>query len=304
MAKSYNKLNSISTGWNIVLSLLLIFAAAITVAPVLLVVSVSLTASTSLTEYGYKFIPREWTIDAYKYLWHQGRQIVIGYKVTVSYTLINTVLSLLIMSMYSYVLAQKGFRHRKFFTFIGFFTMLFSGGMVPSYIFNVKYYGLYNSFLIFVVGGLFSFYNCVILRTFLTTTIPDSLFEAARIDGAGHVRIYWQIVMPLFKAGLATIGLFKVVGCWNDYFTGMLYIDDPKLVPLATMLTKILNNIDYVKNNSQNMSTQEIEALIGKMPTEAARMAIAVVSTAPILMAYPFFQRYFVQGLTIGSVKG
>ena len=188
--------------------------------------------------------------------------------------------------------------------FYVFFTMLFSGGLVPSYILNVKYLHLYDSFWIYILPGLFGFYNCVILRTFITSTIPDSLFEAAKIDGAGHFRIFFQIVMPLFKAGLATIGLFKLVGNWNDWFTGKLYIDNVNLIPLQTMLMRIMDSIQFIKENTANLSDAQIKQILKDMPTESTRMAITIVSVAPILFAYPFFQRYFVSGLTIGSVKG
>jgi putative aldouronate transport system permease protein len=140
------------------------------------------------------------------------------------------------------------------------------------------------------------------LRTFINTTIPDSLLEAAEIDGANDFRVYWQIVLPLFKAGLATIALFNVVSRWNNWFSGMLYIEDSKLIPLQTMLQKIQRNVEFIKNNAD--VTQEERELLRNMPTESVRMAITVITTVPILFAYPFFQRYFITGMTIGSVKG
>ena len=304
MAKTYNRLNSISPGWNIALSVLLTISAILCVAPLVLVVVISLSSSSSLAYQGYTFWPSEWTTVAYRHLAKTGTQIANGYKMTISYTVVNTVLSLFVMSMFAYVLAQKNFKARRGITMFAFFTMLFSGGLVPSYILNVQYLGMYNTFWIFIFPGLMSFYNCVILRTFITSSIPDSLFEAAKIDGAGHFRIYFQIVLPLFKAGLATIGLFKVVGNWNDWFTGKLYITEPKLTHLNTMLTRIMDNISFIKNNAANLNDDQIKAILNDMPTESARMAITVITVAPILFAYPFFQKYFVQGLTIGSVKG
>jgi putative aldouronate transport system permease protein len=161
---------------------------------------------------------------------------------------------------------------------------------------------MYDTFWIMVIPGLVSSFHVIILRTFINTSIPDTIFEAAKIDGANDFRIYWQIVLPLFKAGLATIALFNVVSRWNDWFAGMLYIENPKLIPLQTMLQKIQRNIDFIKNNA-DVSSEERE-LLRTMPTESTRMAITIISTAPILFAYPFFQRYFITGLTIGSVKG
>ncbi len=302
--KRKNHFNSISPGWNIAISVVLCLVAVICLAPVVLVVIISLSTAESLAYNGYTFFPSGWSIQAYAYLTQTGRQIVQSYKITIAYTVVNTVLALFVMSMFSYVIAQRGFRMRKAFTMFAFFTMLFSGGLVPSYILNVKYLGLYDTFWIFVLPGLMSFYNCIILRTFINTTIPDSLFEAAKIDGAGHFRIYFQIVLPLFKAGLATIGLFKVVGSWNDWFTGKLYIENPDLIPLQTMLMRIMDNIQFIKDNASKMNDQTIQSILKDMPTESSRMAITVITVAPILFAYPFFQRYFVQGLTIGSVKG
>lgn len=302
--KQANRFNSISPGWNAAITVFLAIIAVVCLAPLILLIVISFTSADSIAYNGYTFWPSEWSTVAYSQLMKTGTQILNGYKVTIAYTIVNTVLSLLVMSMYAYVMAQKQFRGRTFITFFAFFTMLFGGGLVPSYIINVKYLGLYDTFWIFVFPGLMSAYNCIILRTFVQTTIPESLFEAAKIDGAGHFRIYAQIVMPLFKAGLATIGLFKVVGNWNDWFTGMLYIENPKLTPLNTMLTRIMDNINFIKANADKLSDDQVAAILNDMPTESCRMAITVITVAPILFAYPFFQRYFVQGLTIGSVKG
>lgn len=304
MKSTYNRLSSISPRWNIVLSIVLSIIALLTVLPLILVVVISLSSSTSISHQGYTFFPSEWTLNAYKYLFKTGTQIINSYKVTIAYTLVNTFLALVVMSLFAYVIAQKNFRFRKGFSFYLFFTMLFSGGLVPSYILNVKFLHLYDSFWIFIFPTLITAYNVIILRTFIQTTIPDSLFEAAKIDGAGHFRIYLQIVLPLFKAGLATIGLFKVVTNWNEWFTGKLYIDNPLLTPLQTMLNRIMENINFVKNNADKLTDSEVASILNSMPTEPARMAITVLVVAPILFAYPFFQRYFISGLTIGSVKG
>ena len=142
------------------------------------------------------------------------------------------------------------------------------------------------------------------LRTFLTTTVPDSLIEAARIDGAGHFRVFLSVVLPLFKAGIATIALFNVVGRWNDWFTGMLYIENPRLIPLQTLLQKIQNNIDFLKNNSAMAGRPDALNYLKTLPSESLRMACTLIVILPVMAAYPFFQRYFVKGLTVGSIKG
>ena len=206
--------------------------------------------------------------------------------------------------MFSYVIALKHFPARRFLTWMMFFTMLFSGGLVPSYIINTRYLHLNNTVWIFLLPSLASAYNVIILRTFILSTIPDSLFEAARIDGAGHFRVFISIVLPLFKAGLATIGLFNVVSRWNDWFTGMLYITaNDSLIPLQTLLQKIQSSIDFLKRNAGVGSTPDGLQYLRTVPTQSLRMACTVIIVVPILAAYPFFQRYFVQGLTMGSIK-
>jgi putative aldouronate transport system permease protein len=207
------------------------------------------------------------------------------------------------MLMYAYVTALRDFPLRKQLTWFLFFTMLFSGGLVPSYILNVRYYGLRDTFWILVLPGLVSANMVIILRTFIRTSIPESLLEAAKIDGAGHFRTFFEIVLPLSKAGVATVGLFTFVAKWNDWFTGMLYIENAKLVPLQTLLTKLQNSVDFLKNNSQMAGTADGMAMLRSLPGTNLRMACTVVAIAPLLIAYPFFQRYFVKGMTIGSIK-
>ena len=188
-------------------------------------------------------------------------------------------------------------------TWILFFTMLFGGGLVPSYILNVRYLHIYDTIWVFLLPSLVSAYNVIILRTFIQTTIPDSLFEAARIDGANHFQVFGKIVLPLYKAGLATIGLFNVVGRWNDWFTGVLYIENPNLVPLQTLLQKIQSSIEFIKQNAAVAGTPDGIELMRNLPQQNLRMACMIIIILPVLAAYPFFQRYFVSGLTIGSVK-
>jgi putative aldouronate transport system permease protein len=302
--RKYNRFNSISPASNFTISVLLIILAAITVFPLLLVVSISITPAESVTANGYKLIPDSVSLTAYTTLFKTGQQLLDSYIITIFYTITGTIMSLTVMSMFAFVLAQQKFRFRTIYTFILFFTMLFSGGLVPSYIINVRYLHLKDTVWIFLLPSLVSAYNVIILRTFIQTTIPDSLFEAAKIDGASNFTVFFRIVLPLFKPGLATIGLFNVVTRWNDWFTGMLYIDNPKLIPLQTLLQRILRNIQFIKNNSQLEGTREAQEILASMPTESTRMAITVLIVIPILFAYPFFQRYFIEGLTIGSIKG
>ncbi len=301
---SKRKFNQIAPGWNIVISTLLILTSLLIVLPLILVVIISFSSAESIVFNGYTFFPSKFTLDAYKNLAKTGAQIKNSYIITVFYTFTGTALSLFVMSMFSFVLAQKKFPARKALTFYVFFTMLFSGGLVPSYIMNVRYLHLNDTIWIFLLPGIVNAFYIIILRTFIQTTIPDSLIEAATIDGANDFTIYYKIVLPLSKAGLATIGLFSLVGRWNDWFTGMLYIENPKLIPLQTMLYKIQKDIEFIKSNAEISDSVMGLELLRSMPTESTRMAITIIATIPILFAYPFFQRYFIKGLTIGSVKG
>ncbi len=303
-SNSFAKINRIKPATNAVFSSVMSVIAIATVIPVVLVFIISITSSESLTRRGFSFFPLSTSTVAYENLFKSGSQLVDSYLVTIEVTLLHTFVSVLIMTMYAYVLAQQRFPARKFYTFVVFFTMLFSGGLVPSYIINVNVLHLYDTFWILVLTSMVSAFNIIVLRTFITTTIPIDLFDAAQIDGATEFTIFLNIVLPLSKAGLATIGLFVLVGKWNEWFTGMLYIDNPKLIPLQTMLTRIQQKIDFIKNNSSIASTPDGIAMLKSMPSEQTRMAILVLSTVPILFAYPFFQRFFIQGMTIGSVKG
>ncbi len=304
MAKNQNKFNSISKGWNIAFSVVCSLLSLLMLVPMLLVFIVSFSPEISIATRGFSFTPEYFTLEGYGYLLKMGDQILDSYLITIAHSITGTVLSLAVMSMYAYVLAQKNFPARKFMTWILSFTMMFGGGLVPSYMLNVNYYHLYDTFWIYILPSLVGAYNVIMLRTFIQTTIPDTLFEAARIDGAGHFRVFTTIVLPLFKAGLATIGLFSLVGRWNDWFTGHLYIQSSELVPIQTLLQKIQSNIDYLKSNAAISGTPDAMELMRNLPTQNLRMACTVIVVLPILCAYPFFQRYFVSGLTVGAVKG
>lgn len=301
---SFAKINRVKPLTNALLSIFFTILAVGTVLPVILVVMISISTPESLTIKGFSFFPMEFTFTAYESLFKTGSQLFDSYVVTIASTAVTTFLSLFVMASYAFVIAQQRFAAKKFYTVYLFFTMLFSGGLVSSYIINVNYLHLYDSFWILVLPSLVNAFNIIVLRTFISTNIPIELFDAAQIDGANEFTTFFQIVLPLSKAGLATIALFVLVAKWNDWFVGMLYIDNAKLIPLQTMLTRIQQKIDFIKNNSDLASTPEGMALLNSMPTEQTRMAIVVISTLPILFAYPFFQRYFIQGMTIGSVKG
>lgn len=298
-----NKFNSISKKWNAFFFIVLSFFALLVVIPMILVVVISFSSEVSIANSGYTFFPEEWSLQGYAYIGRMGDQIWDSYGITIFYTIAGTAMSLLLMAMYAYVISIKNFALRKFFTWFLFFTMLFNGGLVPSYILNVRYLNIGDSIWVFLLPTLVNVYQVIILRTFIRTSIPDSLFEAAKIDGAGHFTIFIKIVLPLFKAGLATVALFNVVSRWNDWFTGMLYIENAKLIPLQTMLQKLQASIDFLKQNAAISGTPDGIQLLRTLPDTNLRMACTVIVVLPILLAYPFFQRYFVRGLTVGSIK-
>ena len=303
MSKQDNKFNVIGRGWNALFTTILCIVSLTMIIPMALVVVVSFSSELSIANKGFSFFPETWTLEGYRYLAKMGDQVLRSYGITIFYTVTGTLMSLTVMSLYAYVLAQRSFRHHKFMTWILFFTMLFGGGLVPSYILNVRYLHIYDTIWVFLLPSLVSAYNVIILRTFIQTTIPESLFEAARIDGANHFQVFGKIVLPLYKAGLATIGLFNVVGRWNDWFTGVLYIENPNLVPLQTLLQKIQSSIEFIKQNAAVAGTPDGIELMRNLPQQNLRMTCMIIIILPVLAAYPFFQRYFVSGLTIGSVK-
>lgn len=298
-------INSVSPGTNFILSFLISLMGVATLAPVLLVISISVSSSQSIIKNGYQFWPSEFSIDAYKYLIKVGDTMWRAYGNTIFYTIVGTVLSLLIMSMFAYALSRKTLKGRIFLAFFTYFTTLFGGGLVPGYILTTKYLQIDNTIWVFILPGLVSAFHVMMLRSFIQTTIHDSLIESAKLDGANEYQIYFKIVLPLFKAALATIGLFGVVGRWNDWFTGMLYSNKVKtLQPIMTYLQFIMENINRLKQGSAAASTAEGMRLLRDLPTESTQMAITIIAILPLLICYPFFQKYFIKGLTVGSVKG
>jgi putative aldouronate transport system permease protein len=298
-----NKLLLISRRWNFIFLLILLAGVVCVAAPMALIVIISFSSEASIAAKGFSFFPSGWTLRAYSYLFRTGNQLFQSYIITIFYTAVGTVISLIVMTLFAYVLAQRRFVFQRALTWYLFVTMLFSGGLIPSYILIVKYLHMRDTVWVFLLGGVVNAWYVIILRTFIYSTIPESLFESARIDGAGHFRIYFRILLPLFKPGVATIGLFNLVGRWNDWFTGLLYIDNPKLVPLQTMLYRLQSELDFLKNNSRMANTPDGLRILSSLPDENLRMACTLVVILPILFAYPFFQRYFVRGLTLGSIK-
>jgi len=298
-----NKLTQISMVWNGIFVLMLVCIAFLTVIPMLLIIMISFSSTGSIADVGYSFFPSEYSLEGYRLLFQTGTQVFNSYVVSVGYAFFGTATSLFVMSMSAYVVSMRHFKFHNFLKWMMFVTMLFSGGLVPTYILITRYLRINDTIWIYILPGLLNAWSVVILWTFQRTVVPASLIEAARIDGAGHFRIWLTIVTPLMKAGLATIGLQGFVGRWNDWFTAVLYVSRPELTPLQTMLFRIQANIDFLRQNARIAATTEGLQILRNLPAENLRMACTVMVVIPILFAYPFFQRYFIRGMVVGSMK-
>lgn len=266
--------------------------------PFILIISGSFTSQASIMTDGYQLIPREFSLEAYEFLFEAPDDILRAYGVTIFVTVVGTLVSLLVTSMAAYALAHKAFRYRNTVSFFFYFTTVFGGGLVPWYIFNIKYLHFKDNLISLILPTLVNVTYLLILKSYMKN-VPDAVYESAHLDGAGDWTIYWKIALPLNKAGLATVGLFTALNYWNDWYNAMLYIDNSKLYPLQYYLNDILNK-------SQGMMAAAAQAGIpaAQVPTEPVKLAMTVVATGPILLLYPFLQKYFVKGVTIGAVKG
>lgn len=266
--------------------------------PFVLIISGSFTSQASIMTDGYQLIPKEFSLEAYEFLFEAPDDILRAYGVTIFVTVVGTLASLLVTSMAAYALAHKAFRYRNTVSFFFYFTTVFGGGLVPWYIFNIKYLHFKDNLISLILPTLVNVTYLLILKSYMKN-VPDAVFESAHLDGAGDWTIYWKIALPLNKAGLATVGLFTALNYWNDWYNAMLYIDDSKLYPLQYYLNDILNK-------SQGMMAAAAQAGIpaAQVPTEPVKLAMTVIATGPILLLYPFLQKYFVKGVTIGAVKG
>lgn len=266
--------------------------------PFALMVTSSFMNEKEILEEGFKLFPKKWSLSAYELLFKSPKKIVNAYKITIITAIIGTSMGLFLMSMAGYVLCRQDFKYRNKASFFIYFTTLFSGGLIPSYILMVKVLGLKDSMWAMILPMIMSPWSIFLMRNFMKE-IPQTLYEAATIDGADDFRIYWQIFIPLAKPALATVGLFLVLAYWNQWYNAMLYIQTPEKFPLQYFLQKIINQA-----NVQMLIEQGITINTADLPSESIKMATAVIATGPIILAYPLVQKYFVRGLTVGAVKG
>lgn len=304
MRKAERQMNSITRPWNITFNIILIALVLLCIIPIILVYSVAFSSENAIAKYGFTIFPKEFSLYAFEFMFKTGDQVLNSYVISIIVTVAGTFFALLITAMFAYAISRKSFGMRNVLAFFAAFTMLFSGGLVPSYMVNTRLLHINDSILALILPYLISAWNVIVLRTFFTSAIPDSVIESAKIDGAGEFTTFFKIVVPLAKPGLATIGFMLLIMYWNDWWLAMLYITKAKLVPIQYMLMKTINSIEFIKNNSLLLATPQGQALLNKLPSQSGRMALVVIATTPILFAYPFFQKYFIKGLTIGSVKG
>ena len=285
---------------NTIFSLLMLFVGFLGVFPFIFIIILSLTDEQSIIENGYRLFPSSWSFEGYKYLFTLGSDILRSLFMTVIVTVLGTIINVSVTSTYAYALSRKYFAFRKIFLVLILIPMLIGAGLVPSYIIVANLLNLKDTIWALILPMALSPFNIIIMRSFFQKSVPDAIVESARIDGASEFLIFRKIVLPLAIPGIATISLFAAIGYWNDWFNALLYITDKNLMPLQYVLMNIQNNIDFLSENAQLGAT--ITAGIN-IPRESTRMAMVVISTLPIALSYPFFQKYFVSGLTIGGVK-
>lgn len=302
-AADVQSFNRISARANILLNIMFLILALICVIPAVLVVSISFSAEQSITDYGYRLIPKIISLDGYGYLLKQGALIIRALGVSLFVTIVGTALRTLLTTLMGYVLSRPDYKLNGFLTMLVFIPMVFNGGLVSTYFIVSQFLHLKNTLWALILPLSVSSFNVVICRTFFKTTIPEELIESAKMDGATQFKIFFQIVLPISLPVIATIGLFLCFAYWNDWYQSMLYIDNQRLYSLQALLNAIMTNINMLAQNAATMGASMAD-MVANMPKEAARMAIVVIIVLPIACAYPFFQKYFISGLTVGAVKG
>lgn len=288
--------------FNAAAHIVLIFLSLLALIPFWLLVASSFMEESAVTTKGYQFWPTEFSTAAYQYIFNQFDQIGRAYGVTILVTVIGTVGAILIVAMFAYGLIQKNVPGVKLIFILVLITMLFSGGIVPTYYVYTNVLHMKNTIWALIVPNLLmNSFNVILVKNYFQNNIPGELLEAAEVDGANHFKIVFKIVMPLGKPILATVGLLAGVAYWNDWNNGLYYITDEKLYSIQQLLNKMNDNIQFLANNASNLGST---VTMGNTPSATIRMAIAVVAILPILIAYPFFQKYFAKGITMGAVKG
>lgn len=298
-----SKANSVPVWVNTLFHLFIGGFALLCLLPFILVAIISFSAEDSIREFGYRFIPEQWSPAAYEYIFEAGEQIWRSYFISVSVTSLGTILSVFVMLLCAYALSRPEFRFRRQVSLFILVTLLFNAGLVPTYMVITQLFSLGDTFAVLILAPLINPFNLLVLRSFLQFNVPSGIIESGRIEGANEFQILFRLVAPVAMPSIATIAFFTMLGFWNDWYTALLYIRNPRLIPLPNLLISIERNIDFLVRNSAIIGGARIFELIRELPAQTIIFATLLITTAPMLVAFPFFQRYFVKGLTIGSLK-
>lgn len=285
--------------YQIIISAILILVTLCMILPLILLFISSITEENTLIVYGYSFFPRKLSLASYRYILSNAKTIIRAYGITIAVTLIGTIGHISLTALMAYPLSLKNFPGKRIFSFYVLFTMLFNGGLVPTYIMWTNMFHIKDTIWAYILPNfLLSGFNIILVRTFFQTSIPPEIYEAAMMDGAGHFTIFRRIVLPLGKPILVTVGLFAGLTYWNDWTNGLYYITDSKLLSIQSLLNKMTQDIQALSANSS------ASGAMLQIPQVGVRMAIAFVAIFPILVIYPFLQKYFAKGIALGAVKG
>ena len=284
--------------FNLVGYTMLTIGAGLCLLPFIMLISGSFTSEHAISLYGFGLFPQEVSLGAYRLLFRYPQDILRAYGVSIFITAVGTAAGLFITTMTAYVLSRRDFKYRNKLSFYFYFITLFNGGLLSVYIFVVRYLHLKNSYLALILPIMVNVFYLIVMRTFISS-IPDSICESAKMDGANDFVIFLRLIMPLSTAGLATIGLFIALDYWNDWYNAMLYMTDYRRFPLQYMLYNLLSSQEALTRISALSSVAIVD-----IPAQSLKLAMAVVATGPIILAYPFVQKYFVKGITVGAVKG
>jgi len=283
----------------VIMYILLFCFAILCLYPLLLTLSVSFTDNQTVATEGYSLIPKKFSTEAYSYIFTVlGSKILHSYLITFFVTIVGTACSIAVTSAYAYAASVRSFKHRNILNFLVYIPMVFSAGLLPWYIVVTRYYGLTNHISALFIPSLMNIFFVFLVRNFFSS-VPYELAEAAKIDGAGHWRIFLSIYIPVAKVGLTTIILFYILSYWNDYYLALMLINDPQLYPMQYLLYNMMTNLQFVANSANAAMAEHV-----KIPQQTVMMALTCVTTAPILFLFPFVHRYFVKGVIIGAVKG
>ncbi len=297
--KSTYHSNDISVFADVVLKLLFgIIVFGTCLYPLLIILASSFSDNMEILREGYSFLPKGFTLEAYDFVLQKGGQLGHSYFITIVNTLIGTTVGVCMMAMYAYAISRKDVKYAGFFSLFAYITFVFNGGLVPFYVVYSKVLGLGNTIWVMIIPYLVDVWYIVILKTYFANSIPHEVFESATIDGAGEIKIFIKIILPLAMPALATVVMFTILKYWNDFQLPLYFIEDTKLYNVQYMLYRIMSNMEFISQDTRSVR------LSGPLPVESARMAMCVLGAGPLLVAYPFFQQYFIKGLTMGSVKG